>query len=245
MNSDTRITELEERIAELERINKALVKVASHDVRSPLNKLYALVGLFKLSEGPISEEQQSYLKKMEVVISDGLNKMKNIMDLHAIETAGVNTMPQSIDIVLLTQRMIREFITIAKRKNIEINFSSSSKSVKLYIDRLSYIRILDQLLSNAYKFTPEGKTIQLHIEDEADQCVISVIDGGYGIKESEQALLYQKFKVLSSTATGGESCVGLGLYLAQWNAHNMGGDIKYENTSGSTFSLTLPKVRMA
>jgi signal transduction histidine kinase len=245
MDNDKRITNLEERIAELERINKALVKVASHDVRSPLNKLYALVGLFKLSDGDISEEQQGYLNKMEVVISDGLNKMKNLMDLHAIETAGVITMPETIDIVLLTKRMIREFIPIAQRKHIHIDFNSSSKSIALYIDRLSYIRILDQLISNAYKFTPESKTIQLNIEDDADQCVIAVVDGGYGIKKSEQALLYQKFKVLSSTATGGESCVGLGLYLAQWNARNMGGEIKYDNTSGSTFSLTLPKVRMA
>lgn len=245
MDSEIKIHELEARIAELERINKALVKVASHDVRSPLNKLFALIGLFKLSDGEITTEQRGYLNKMEVVISDGLNKMKNIMDLHSIETSGITTLPESIEIVQLTRRIVREFIPTAKRKNISIGFSSSEKTITLITDRLSYNRILDQLLSNAYKFTPEGKTINLTIEDQADQCIISVIDGGYGIKKEEQKFLYQKFKVLSTPATGGESCVGLGLFLAQWNAKNIGGEIKYDNNNRSTFSLILPKIRLA
>ena len=66
-----------------EREKKALLKLALHDLRSPMNKLFALVGLFKMSDKQLSDEQTGYLNKMELVISDGLGRMRNLMEPHS------------------------------------------------------------------------------------------------------------------------------------------------------------------
>ena len=237
------IEELRAQLATAEKEKTALLKVISHDLRSPMNKLFALIGLFKMSGDTLTEEQTSYLDKMELVISDGLSQMHNLMDLRAIEGDGLDTLFEPINLGKLISRVIREYIPSAHRKNIKLNFENMS--ISLETDRLSCLRILDQLLSNAIKFSPTGGVVSIEVEDKDEEVLIHIIDGGYGIVDDEQSDLYKKFMVLSSPASGGESLTGIGLYIAQWMANNIGGSIEYQNAGKSVFTLRLPKVRMA
>ena len=143
----------------------------------------------------------------------------------------------------MISRSLREHKVSAERKNIRFQFTD--EPVTTHSDRLSLLRIFDQLMTNAIKFTPLGKTIKIKLRQEKNFALLSVIDGGYGIREEEQEFLFQKFKVLSTPVTGGESKTGIGLFIAQWNAKNIGGEISYENVNESTFTLKLPLVQLA
>ena len=228
-----------------EKEKKALLKLALHDFRSPMNKLFALVGLFKMSDKPLTDEQASYLDKMELVIRDGLGRMRNLMDLKAIEEADTNTevLIEHIHVGKLVQKVIREYIPDTARKNIEVSFTE--KNISLSTDRISCLRILDQLISNAIKFTPERGKILIDLERGDDDVLVHITDGGRGIAEEEIPNLYQKFTPLSTRTTGGESSTGIGLFIASWMAGKIGGSIGYTNNNKSVFSLRLPKVSLA
>ena len=228
-------------IAESEK--KALLKLALHDLRSPMNKLFALVGLFKMSDAPVSAEQADYLDKMELVIRDGLSRMRNLMDLRAIEEEGIETLFETINIGGLVQKVLREQIPDAARKNIELVFTE--EAISLTTDKLSCLRILDQIISNAVKFSPLRSKILLEVEDRNNEIHIHITDGGLGVQRQEQPRLYQKFTPLTPRTTGGESSTGIGLFVALWMAKNIGGNIKYTNDDKSVFTLILPKVNLA
>ena len=236
------IEQLQQLVDQAEKDKEALLKIVSHDIRSPLNKMQALIGLLKMA-GDLSEEQRVYVGKMELVISDAQGRLSNLMDLRAIEGAGIDTHYETFDLSKLLQKITEDHKIMAGRKQISITLSS--ESLKFYSDRFSIQRVLDQLLLNAIKFSPLGSEINIQLDHRDDDVCIHVIDGGYGIKEEEQQELFKKFKVLSTKPTGGESSSGLGLYNAQWIARNIGGEVTYNNDSGSRFTLRLPKVELA
>ena len=237
------IEELEAKIIELEKEKSSLLKIVSHDLRSPFNKLFALIGLFKMSEDVLSSEQANYLDKMEIVISDALNKMRNLLDLRSIEGDGIDVLYESIDLSKIISKLIIENESAANRKS--LNIVIVARQVVIETDRLSIIRVLDQLISNAIKYSPIKSDILLAMEDNDDEVLIRITDGGYGILENEQKDLFKKFMVLSSRTTGGESSLGLGLFIAQSMAKNIGAAIDYENRDGSTFIFRLPKTKLA
>jgi two-component system, sensor histidine kinase and response regulator len=164
------------------------------------------------------------------------------MDLRAIEGEGINTHFEPLDIDKLIKQVIREHFPLAKRKN--INIAYKSQPVSVITDKLSCLRIFDQLFSNAIKFSPADSTISVDIVDTEDDVLIRIVDSGFGIAEVEQANLYKKFTVLSNRSSGGESATGIGLFIAQWMAKNIGGKIVYDNDGKSQFTLHIPKVRM-
>ena len=232
--------------AELERVqadNKALIKLASHDMRSPLNKLYALVNLLKMTDDPLSEEQLGYLDNMELVLSEGLQQMRNLVDLRAIEQDQLQLNLEKLDLAALLTRIVREYTPVAARTGIKI--ATKLEPVITISDRLLLARILDQLLTNAIKFSPAKAEIRVLLQSTADKFTITVIDGGYGIAEEEQAELFKKFKVLSSRPTGGETNRGLGLYLARKNVEKLRGSIHYRNDQASAFIIAMPLTSLA
>jgi len=225
-----------------EKENKALLKLALHDIRSPLNKLFALVGLFKMSDDPLSEEQADYLDKMELVIRDGLSRMRNLQDLKAVEEKNIEIFYEPIKVSKLVKNTIREQKPDAARKNIEINFAEDS--LTLTSDKNSLLRILDQLLSNAIKFSPKHSNISIDLEETESDLLVHITDSGYGISAEEQKKLFKKFTPLSTRTTGGESVTGIGLYIASVMANNIGGSISYTNNDNSVFTLSLPRISM-
>jgi signal transduction histidine kinase len=237
------IEELEELLAIAEKENRGLLKLALHDFRSPMNKLFALIGLLKMSDEPLSAEQYVYIDKMELVIRDGLSRLRNLMDLKSIEGSGIATMYESIDLGKLVTKVIREHEQDATRKNIEIIFNE--QAVPVTLDVFSCLRIIDQLISNAIKFSPFGGKITIELVDQEEDVLVQVIDAGRGIADKEIPDLFKKFTPLATRSTAGESTTGNGLFIASWMAKNIGGAISYANTDKSAFTLRLPKIWQA
>ena len=119
----------------------------------------------------------------------------------------------------------------------------SEGSVNVIADRLYLTRILENLISNAIKFSPRHKTVVVSIEPNDDTVRIGVKDNGPGISEGDQQNLYMKFHPLTAKPTEGESSTGLGLSIVKSLAEKMKGQISCESKlgEGAKFILTLPK----
>ena len=234
-----KIAQLEKQLQALQAEKKALLKIVSHDLRSPLNKIYALVGLIKMSDDNLTEEQLDYLDKIELIINDGLARMHNLMDLRSLEEQRFVVNKEPLAAGRLLKKALAEQMAQAKRKQISLAYEGPDPVVQT--DRLLFLRVVWQLLSNAIKFSPPGSKVVIKLTEQDDEIRIEVVDGGYGIRKDEVGRLFGKFSVLSSKPTAGESTNGLGLYLATNMARLLGGKIIYPEAEKPVFVFVLPK----
>ena len=152
---DQLIDQLKQEVEKLKAENSALLKLASHDMRSPLNKIFALVNLLKMSDDPLSREQESYVESIEKVLGDGLQRMRNLMDLRTIENNQVSLHREPLDISALITKIVREYVSLAERKSIAL--ITEITPLKMISDRLVFSRILDQLLQMRLNLVPQRR----------------------------------------------------------------------------------------
>ena len=120
-----------------------------------------------------------------------------------------------------------------------------SANIEFMTDQNMLTRILDNLVSNASKFSERGKTIHLKIGLEGKNLKFSVRDEGPGISETDQQKLFGKFQILSSRPTAGESSTGLGLSITKALTEKLNGSIEVKSklSSGAEFIVSIPLIK--
>lgn len=238
--------QLEEQNLELTQINEEknnLIGVVSHDLKSPFNRIFALTNLLKLTGKEFSEEQQEYLSKMHLVIKDGLALIRNLLDIRAIEDEGIKMLIEEIDVTRLLKEVLKAHKPLADIKQIKLTLFKEKDQLTITSDRLYMSRIIENLLSNALKFSKHGTTIEVKLLlVDAKFLKIEVIDQGPGVSHDDMKYLYQKFHILSAKPTDGESSTGLGLSIVRTLVEKLGGEIFCESQlgEGAKFIVKLP-----
>ena len=233
---------LSQKVEELTRENKHVLSIVSHDLRSPLNRIFALIQLVQMGGDNLSPEQNDYLEKMHLIVADGLAMMRNLVDYRNIEYRTIDLHPETLNISELITRTIKNFSSIAAKKNIQL-LATYENDLVITTDKLCIERVLDNLIANGLKFSPPGKKITIRAIIESDILKISVQDEVGGFLPEEQPKIFQKFQKLSARPTAGESSTGLGLFVAQSMANKIGGNISFSiiEKQGSIFSVEIPK----
>jgi signal transduction histidine kinase len=236
------IEDLKKTIDELNQEKQQIISIVSHDIKAPLNRIYALVELLSMGAENLTAEQQQYVDKMHQVVADGLSMIRNLVDYRNIQYRGIDLNPEQISISDFIESKVRSFRSLADKKNITINFTATGKPL-IVSDNQCLIRIFDSLLSNAIKFSGENKEVFVSVVDGTDHVQIRVKDQARGFKKDELNKLFQKFQKLAAKPTSGESSTGLGLFVAKEFIDKIGGTINCETEEGvgSTFVVSLPK----
>lgn len=239
-------TEVDSLIRQIEALTlekQQLISLVSHDLRSPLNRAFALSELLLLDQSSLTEFQKDYLERMRLVITDGLAMMRNLVDYRNLEFRSIDIMPEKINVREFIDKMIREFEPIAVKKEIIIQITHTDQELVINSDKQCLDRILGNLFSNALKFSKPGKKVLIRTDKKSDQTIqIEVEDEAGGFSPEEEKTLFTKFKKYKAQPTGNESSTGLGLFIIGAMTGRIGGTIvcKTETTVGSTFILTLP-----
>lgn len=220
-----------------------LISLVSHDLRSPLNRAFALSELLLMDQKGLTEYQKDYLEKMRLVIADGLAMMRNLVDYRNLEFRNVDIRPEKINVREFLDKLIREFQSIADKKEVTIQTTHADQDLFITSDKQCLDRVLSNLLSNALKFSKPGKKVLIRTAKKSDQTVqIELEDEIGGFSAEEEKTLFSKFKKYKAQPTGNESSTGLGLFVAHAMAERIGGTIVCQTieTKGSTFIVTLP-----
>lgn len=233
---------LERRNNELSELNHekdTLMNIVAHDLKSPLNRIKGLSELIEM-EGALNDTQRKYLGLVKDSTRSGLDLIVDLLDVNALE---VNRDPDYSIFNLSNYLADRAnaFRQSAAAKNIEINLKHQiDEPVELDQEYLS--RIMDNLISNAIKFSPSNTAVTIVAEMKGDYFSISVKDQGPGFNPADIKFLYQKFKKLSARPTGGESSNGLGLAIVKILVDRLGGKINLQTEvgKGSTFEILFP-----
>lgn len=168
-----------------------------------------------------------------------LNTMiTRILDISKIESDKLNLSLERIDIIPIVLNQAENFRILAKEKNIIIEVKMNYKSIMLVLDNNYFIQILNNLISNAVKFSKQGDEITISIS-KSSSTIIEIKDTGQGISKEDQKKLFSKFQKLTAQPTGGEESTGLGLSIVKKYVDAMNGKIWCESEldKGASFFL--------
>lgn len=232
-------------IQELKKLNdlkSEYIAVVSHDIRSPLSSIGAYAN-YLLKKGELSEAQQRYLLIIKD-ISDHLYSLVNeILDISKIETGSIDMQMGMTDIEDLINLCLNSFILLGIDKNIMFEFHNKLTDTFINIDKIKIIQVLNNLISNAIKFTENGKIIITTENKAKNKIAITVRDTGIGISQDEMKNLFNQYNLSHKKGTRGETGNGLGLVICKKFIELHDGKIKVTSKpgKGSTFTIILPR----
>lgn len=233
------------RLVELDKAKSRFFANISHEFRTPLS----------LMMGPI--QQKMYLanndsEKQEFMMmynnGERLRKLiDQLLDLSKIEAKDMPLKTQKTDIVETTKILYSFFITRAEEKNIEYNISFPKEGREGYIDRDKLEKIVINLLSNAFKFTPEGGKIDVSLTVGNEKLILVIEDTGIGIPADKISHIFNRFYQVDDSVTRASEGSGIGLALSKELAVLHKGDLsaKSECGKGSIFTLCIPVSKQA
>jgi signal transduction histidine kinase len=247
-------SELAEQKRAIERQNQELLRlndlkntflgIAAHDLRNPLGVIEMALGLLldpKIALTP--QETDTILRDTQHQSRHMLNLINELLDVSQIEAGRVQLQHETVVIQDFLVETVERHAKLAAPKGTHIRLESDLSSDDLMnADPLRMRQVVDNLISNAVKYSPAGSTIYVRAENLENHWRISVQDEGPGLTPEDQSHLFQDFVRLSARPTGGESSTGLGLAISRRvvEAHHGQIGVETEPGQGATFWFTIP-----
>lgn len=144
-----------------------------------------------------------------------LRLVNQILDFRKIQNKKMKMKVQQIDVVIFIRRIMNNFESLAQDHHIDFVFQSEQSSLKLWVDADKLEKIVFNLLSNAFKYTPQGKMITVFIHDNEETVFIGVQDQGIGISEAKKHSIFDRFENLMDKNVFNQSSTGIGLSLVK------------------------------
>ena len=219
-----------------------MYSVIAHDLRSPMASIRMVLNLAvnMVSKDVVGEEIFNLLDKANRESEETHDLLDNLLKWTKSQTGRLNVVYQDVDLDDVVPGVVDIFRMIAEMKNINLQYLPADEKLTVHADNDMIKTIIRNFLSNAVKFTPEGKSIEVFYKREGDFARVSVRDHGVGIAADRVENIFKKGE--TTYGTGGEEGSGLGLQLCQDFARKNGGDAMVESVEGegSTFSFTVP-----
>ncbi|HLT72693.1 MAG TPA: ATP-binding protein [Cyclobacteriaceae bacterium] len=246
LDIESRKTELERRNQKLTDLNEEknhLIKVLAHDLRTPIGHIDGLAHLIKMEKDNLTGSQQDLLDKIRDAASRLNQMITKILDVDAIESSRINLKPERVDVASQVKQIVSGFEKEAARKRISLTYGIGDDPLIVQTDALYLTQIVENLISNAIKFSPPGKMVNVSLQSENGYVQLCVRDHGPGFTEADKQNLFKKFHRLSAQPTGNEQSTGLGLSIVKRYTDLMKGDVWCESEpgKGAAFYVRLHK----
>lgn len=226
-------------IKELDRLKSDFIHTVSHDLRSPLT---AVLGYTELIErtGPLNENQLEFLHRLQGSVQHITALINDLLDLGRLE-AGFDSRREMVHINNILKYTLDMVDPLVKKKKITLTTNASTDMKPLRANPIRIRQMLDNLISNAIKYTPDGGKVAVNMFMQENQIIFHVDDNGPGIPAEEQPRVFEKFYRASNTIDGVRGS-GLGLAIVKSIVDSHQGRVWVESTvgKGSTFFVLLP-----
>jgi signal transduction histidine kinase len=234
--------ELQDLNARLHDINAQkdhFLGLVAHDLRNPLNGIVLNASLLEGEEEP--EEVNRIARVIHKEGMDMSSLIGRFLDIAAIDSGTIRAERETFDLDALARHVAGRYQERARDKSIELRIEGQVP-LEAYGDPKFTKEALDNLLSNALKFSPRDRTVTVSLEAGQGLARVRVTDQGPGLTAEDRSKLFGRFSRLSARPTGGEKSVGLGLSIVKHLVDAMGGRIQVESEPGrgATFIIELP-----
>lgn len=244
--SEARASELKiayDELKESDRLKDELVQNVSHELRTPLTFVKGYVDLLMDGEmGLLNEEQQSALTIVSDKTTDITRIIDDIITLQKINSGNLKLEKTAMRDYLETAVAAHQMIT--NQKGVHIDFVLPDEAGMVIIDRGRINQVLDNLIGNAMKFSPDGGTIKISMKEEDEFVTIAVADQGIGISPEKHRRIFERFYQIDGSASRRFGGTGIGLAIVKRiiDAHHGKIWVESEIEKGSAFTFQIPKV---
>jgi PAS domain S-box-containing protein len=231
-----------ERLRELDKLKDEFIALVSHELRTPLTSIRGYTELLLDGEaGALSDEQHQFLAVVERNSHRLLHLVGDLLFLAQIEAGKLVLEVGALDLAALSSESVEAGRPAAEEKGITLTLATGPVP-RVTGDRARIGQLLDNLVSNAVKFTPSGGRVDVRVRMARKRAVIEVRDSGIGIPAGERQFLFQRFFRTSTATEQAIQGTGLGLAISKAivDAHGGAIDVESEEGSGTTFRVTLP-----
>ncbi|MBF0224991.1 MAG: hybrid sensor histidine kinase/response regulator [Desulfobacterales bacterium] len=236
---------LNEKNIELKKLNEQknhFLGVASHDLKNSLNAVIAFSDLIsKNTDGNLTKKQEDFIQLIKSSGKYMLDLVNDLLDVSVIESEGMRIKSKKGNLKDLVYERVKINEILAQKKEIDI-IAFLEETSDIYFDALRMSQAIDNLLSNAMKYSQTGSKIFVDLVQEENNIKIIVTDEGMGISEEDIPKLFKPFPMLDIVPTGGERSTGLGLSITKKIIEAHKGSITVESHvgMGSKFIISLP-----
>lgn len=242
MNQKEAIEQRNEALSQLDAQKNAFLGMAAHDMRSPLSIIKTVIYYLSDSEEDISEEQhRTLIKEVENQTDHMLNLIDDLLDVTQIESGTLNLHLESVDVKDFLDKIVTRHEQLAAPKGTYIVLQPFENGT-IICDSVRIGQVMDNLISNAVKYSPPGSTVWVSVDCVEEGWRIGVRDEGPGLSGDDRQHLFRYFQKLSARPTGGEKSTGLGLAISRRIVEAHGGQIGVDTEleQGATFWFVLP-----
>ena len=227
------------KLQEIDRLKTEFFTNISHEFRTPLTIIRGMAE-------QIAEKPKSWLYKGVTLIQKNtdqlLDLVNQILELRKLEAGKLKLNTVQTDIVPVLDYLASSYETIAQIHDIAFDYSTNVQTLVMDFDQRAVSRIIQNILSNAIKFSSAGGQISFQVKKSVDELLISIADTGSGIKPEALPFIFERFFRGVDRFEGGTTGTGIGLALVHQLVQAVGGQISVDSTwkEGSTFQILLP-----
>lgn len=228
------------RIMRLHRLKDEFIATASHELRTPITVISGYADLLlNPSFGDLNDKQRHYIERSKETAAQLTELVNNMLDISRLESGERSDKPENIELKSFITSMTLEARDKFADKRLRVEAAGAECEVKVDRDRLR--QLVETLLSNAYKFTPDGGSITLAVTPTSGGVELAISDTGPGIPADKREIIFERFTKLDSS--GSIPGTGLGLPIARKIVDDWGGTIYADQADegGAKFVVTIPK----
>jgi signal transduction histidine kinase/ligand-binding sensor domain-containing protein/DNA-binding response OmpR family regulator len=229
-----------EKMHEVDKMKSRFFANISHEFRTPLTLI------FGPAKDIIEESNETKIKQSAGIIKRNASRLyglvNQLLDLSKLEAGKMKLEVSEQNIIPLLKGLVLSFTSLAERKKITLQFNTIEENLNVYIDKDKVEKIITNLLSNAFKFTPEGGNIDFTVEKMIEDVEIKIADNGVGIPKERMDKIFDRFFQADGSHTRESEGTGIGLALTKELVELHKGKIKVasKEEEGTTFRVLLP-----
>jgi len=239
--ADTIIQNMED-LKTMDNLRRELVANVSHDLRTPLATIQGYLETILIKADSLSEEEKKNYLQTIFKSTERLRKLvEELFELSKLEAREKKPNLEAFSIAELVQDVYQKNLILAEEKKIELKTKFSYDLPMAYADIGMMERVIQNLLENAIKFTPEHGKIEIKLTKENDQIVVNIKDSGEGIVDSELPHIFDRYNRSSRSGKKSNEGLGLGLAIVKkiLEVHNIEINVKSKEGEGTTFSFNI------
>jgi signal transduction histidine kinase len=229
--------------ANMDRAKSEIISIASHQLRTPLTAIrWYATSLLKDEEELSPAQHVEYLQRIHDANQHMIQLVDDLLNVSRIDLGTLTLQPRPTSLLKILDAVLKELAVEIAGKKLHIIENSNSHMLPVFVDPNSLHIILQNLVSNAVKYSLEGGQVTISVQQQAESAMIEVSDQGVGIPDEQQPKIFSKLFRASNAQRVSVDGSGLGLYVTKAMVERAGGRIWFESveSKGTTFYVALP-----
>ncbi len=222
----------------------SILNILAHDLAGPIGNVQSLCTLLgRETEYLNNSKINQYINMMSKISKNNIKLIRDFLNQEFLESSSVKLKKKRVELVRIVRTITEEYFGLENELKINFSLHANKEMIYVEIDEDKFMQAINNLMSNAFKFTPDGGAISIDINENENSVLISISDTGIGIAEKYHATLFDKFTAARRSGLKGEYSTGLGMSIIKTIVEWHEGTIwfKSEENKGTTFYIKLPK----